>query len=312
MRLWGYNIDKAHGKGLLRGRFAGHLDLPRIFEAGVGGAMWSVTTNPFRTRKGRWRTVIRNFRTLREKLEHAEHPVEIVSSYADFVAARERGAHVCMLSIQGGNALDGAPGDDVRPDPDLLRVTLVHLTNSPVGESSQPLQTRRATGLSEHGRTLVRRLNDSKVFVDLAHISKRGFWDAVREHDPSQPLLVTHTGVEGVTPHWRNIDDEQIRAIADSGGTVGIMYHTPFLKRDGAADRTMVVDHMEHVIKVAGEDFVSIGTDYDGAITPPSDLRSGDSYPRLAQEMLDRRWSTTRIEKVLADNFLRGFRHLRP
>jgi len=309
MRLWGYDISKEHGPGILRGRFAGHLDMPRIREAGLGSAMWSVTTNPFRSRKGRWRVAQKNFKRLRQALQ--DNDVAIVSTYAEYQVARARGAHVALLSIQGGNALDAAP-DDPRPDPALLRVTLVHLTNSLVGQSSNPIQLWRSPPLTEHGRALIEKLNRHRIFVDLAHISKQGFWAALEVHDKSQPFLVTHTGVEGVSKHWRNLDDDQIRAVASSGGVVGIMFHTGFLKRKGPQDVSMVVDHVEHVIQCAGEDFAAIGSDYDGAITPPSDLRSGNSYARLVQEMLERGWSETRIEKVLGGNFLRAFAELRP
>ncbi|MBT8494428.1 MAG: dipeptidase, partial [Deltaproteobacteria bacterium] len=311
MRLWSYDINERHGPGVLRGRFAGHLDLPRIEEANLASAMWSVTTNPFRTKGGRWKTAVRNFEKLRDSLNSTEGRIRIAGTYDQYVAARDEGAHVALLSIQGGNAIDGAPDDEL-PDPDLTRVTLVHLTNSMVGRSSQPVQLSYQPGLTDHGRDMVAKLNRRRVFVDLAHISKEGFWQAVEAHDSSQPFLVTHTGVEGVTPHWRNLDDEQIRAVADSGGVVGIMFHVAFLKREGPRDVTMVIDHLEHVIDVVGEDFAAIGSDYDGAITPPRDLRSGESYPLLVAEMLSRGWSTGRIEKVLGGNFLRAFRELRP
>jgi membrane dipeptidase len=159
----------------------------------------------------------------------------------------------------------------------------------------------------------VRALNEERVFVDLAHIHPDGFWDAVEVHDKTQPLIATHTGVLGVTRHWRNLDDRQIKAIADTGGTVGIIYAANFLEtKGGPRDAQMVVEHMRHVVDLVGEDFVSVGTDYDGMITPPVDLRSGDSYPRLAQAMLDRGWSGARIQKILGGNFLRAFGMLRP
>ena len=63
-------------------------------------------------------------------------------------------------------------------------------------------------------------LNHRKVFVDLAHISQKGFWDAVELHDRSQPLLVTHTGVSGVHPHWRNLDDRQLKAVAETAEVI--------------------------------------------------------------------------------------------
>ena len=74
----------------------------------------------------------------------------------------------------------------------------------------------------------------------------------------------------------------------------------------------MIVAHMQHVIDTVGEDFVSVGSDYDGAIVPPKGFASGDSYPRLAQAMLDRGWTAERVEKVLGGNFLRALALLRP
>ena len=149
-----------------------------------------------------------------------------------------------------------------------------------------------AKGLTEAGKRLVEQLDAERIFVDLAHIHPDGFWDALDVHDSALPVLVTHTGVDGVCPHWRNLDNAQIRAVAETGGVVGIMAHGGFLRRRGGPrDGAMVVEHMEHVIDVAGEDAVALGTDYDGFISPPKDLRSGDSYPVLVQHMLDRGWS---------------------
>jgi membrane dipeptidase len=119
--------------------------------------------------------------------------------------------------------------------------------------------------------------------------------------------------VNGVREHWRNLDDAQIKAIADTGGTIGIIYSRHFLDgKQGHDDGQMIVDHMQHIIDVAGDDFVSIGSDYDGAIVPPKGFESADSYPRLAQAMLDRGWDDVRIAKILGGNFLRAFAMLRP
>jgi membrane dipeptidase len=171
----------------------------------------------------------------------------------------------------------------------------------------------RRGGLTAAGKDHVRALDAERILVDLAHINPAGFWDAVEVHDRSLPLIATHTGVNGVRPYWRNLDDRQIKAIADSGGTIGIIFAQIFLKRRrGPKDAGMILDHMQHVIDVAGEDFVSIGSDYDGMIVPPPDLRCGSHYPRLVQKMLDRRWSDTRIRKVLGGNFLRVFEAVRP
>jgi membrane dipeptidase len=315
-RLVRYDIFERHDGGWFGGRFFGHADLPRMTEGGLTGGMWSITTNPFRPAGSRWRTFERNLARFRAMVAGSGGMLRFARTAKEYAAARAAGAHAVLLSIQGGNALVAAPdGAASVPDRLLTRVTLVHLTNSEYGASSSPLASRvRADhGLSARGRALVEQLNALRIFVDLAHIHPQSFWDAVDAHDPSQPLIDTHTGVCGVNAMWRNIDDAQIRAIADTGGVVGIMFHQGFLQPGGGpCDGSRVVDHMQHIIDVAGEDHVAIGTDYDGAVVPPTDLRSAESYPRLVQHMLDRGWSDTRIRKILGANYLRAFAALRP
>ncbi len=309
-----YDLMRRHGTGCLGGRFFGHLDFPRIIDAGLTGAMWSITTNPFRRASRRFLVFQRNLARFRALVDATDGRFRIVRNPAEYRAARAAGAHAVMVSIQGGNALDAAPGGlDAVPDHPVTRVTLVHLTNAAMGITSSPFKLWKGKrGLTDVGRAYIAMLNRHRVFLDLAHINRAGFWDAVAAHDKTQPFLATHTGVTGVKPHWRNLDDRQVKAVADSGGVVGIIFSRAFLKtKKTPNDAGMILDHMEHVIRVGGEDAVAIGSDYDGAIVPPKDLRSGDSYVRLVQKMLDRSWSEARIRKVLGLNFLASFERLR-
>ena len=315
-RLFGYNLHRQHGLGLLGGRFYGHLDFPRAAAGGLSGAMWSITTNPFRTAAGRWRTFQRNLGGLERLCQQHPDRVRIARTRSEYRAARQAGVHVCLPAIQGGNAIDGAPeGAASIRDRLITRITLVHLTSSRLGVTSSPAAGRRQKdGLGPAGRQLVEEMDRQRIFVDLAHIHSAGFWDAVDAHDPSLPLLATHTGVEGVLPPWRNLSDRQLVAIADTGGVIGIIFHPPFLRpRGGPADCEMVLDHLAHAVNVAGEDAVGIGSDFDGAITPPPDLRDGaTAYGRLVQAMLQRGWSESRIQAILGGNFLRAFGEMRP
>jgi len=112
---------------------------------------------------------------------------------------------------------------------------------------------------------------------------------------------------------WRNVDDDQIRAIADLGGVTGIMFHAGFLGGSFWSGRAAaIVAHIEHVIDVAGEDAVAIGSDFDGLIVPPADLRTVTELPVLVQRMLDRGFSTERVVKVLGTNYLDVMSQIRP
>jgi membrane dipeptidase len=311
-RLWGHDPLVERGRWPFGRHFFTHLDVPRMRRGGLTAAMWSITTNPWR--QARWPQFLANVQRMQALVARSAGQLAFARTRSEYDAVRARGAHAVLLSVQGGNALDGGQVAEV-PDGLLTRVTLVHLTNSGLGTTSSPgAKLRRRRGLTDAGRALIEQLNAARVWVDLAHIHPDGFWDALEVHATDRPPIVTHTGVDGVRPHWRNLDDRQIRAIADRGGVVGIMAHLPFLAaRNQGRDGRMLVAHMQHVIDVAGEDAVALGTDYDGAISPPADLASGDvGYPRLVQHMLDAGWHERRIRKVLGLNYLRSWGDLRP
>lgn len=312
-RVFGYDLTQQHDRGLLGASFYSQVDFPRILEAQVTGATWVITTNPTKVASERRTTFVENLAQLKAILGSVSEQFQLVKSASEYRAARAAGKHGAFIGIQGGNALDASPEAlDAISDGSVLRVTVVHLTSSGLGSTSAPLKLNKNAGLTDSGREYIRRLNDKKIFVDLAHISKRGFWDAVEIADPKQPLLVTHTGVSGVHDHWRNLDDDQIKTIAKSGGTIGIMFEASFLgdsKWGGRADS--IVDHLEHVVKVAGEDFASLGSDWDGAIVTPRDMPTCLELPILVDKMLTRGFSDQTIRKILGANFLRVVEALR-
>ncbi|MBI2571188.1 MAG: membrane dipeptidase [Candidatus Schekmanbacteria bacterium] len=312
-RAFGYDLARRHGRGLLAGGYYSQVDFPRLLEAGMTGSVWSICTNPLRLRGQRTRISLENLRHLRALIEAHPDELRVVTDHAGYVDARRQGKHACWLAIQGGNALDSQPGDLERiPDNLVSRITVVHLTSSTLGATSSPL-ARADSGLTELGRDYIRAMNAGRILVDLAHISRRGFWQALEVHDRSQPAIVSHTGVCAVHDLWRNIDDEQIKAIAATGGVIGIVYHSSFLGGPTwTGSARAIVDHMAHVVRVAGDDFVALGSDWDGLIVTPKDMRTVLELPVLVQYMLDRGWSSERIGKILGGNYLRVMKAIRP
>jgi membrane dipeptidase len=317
-RLFGYDLLRRHGRGLFGARFYGHADVPRLIEAGVSGAIWSITTNPLRGARGRNRVFARNLDRLLQIFAHAPEHVAVCRTAPDFAAARARGLHAAFIGVQGGNALDGTidgvPTLERIDASALVKVTLVHLSTSTLGQTSSPFVLGdRQDKLTRRGQELVHALNHKRIFVDLAHINRQGFFDAVAAHDRTQPLLVSHTGVSGVHPHWRNVDDEQLRAVADTGGVVGVIYQSSFLGDRALGGRAArIVDHLEHIINVAGEACAALGSDWDGAIVTPRDMATCLELPRLVQIMIERKWPEARIRKTLGGNFLAALARLRP
>lgn len=312
-RIFGYDLLRRHGRGLFGARFYGQADLPRLREAGVGGAIWSVTTNPLRRASRRAAVFRQNLERIVAIFARAPDQAAVCRTAADYRAARARGRHGAFIGVQGGNALDSDGALDTFDASLLIKVTVVHLSTSRLGVTSAPQLRGGDGGLSDRGRDFVRALNAKRIFVDLAHINRRGFFDAVAVHDRSQPLLVSHTGVAGVTRHWRNVDDEQLRAVADTGGVIGVMYQSSFLGEPYWGGRAeAVVDHLAHIIDAVGEDHAALGSDWDGAIVTPRDLATCLELPHLCELMLARGWSAERIGKILGGNFLRALAALRP
>ncbi|MEZ4445470.1 MAG: membrane dipeptidase [Polyangiaceae bacterium] len=305
-RIFGYDLKRRHGHGLFGARFYSQVDFPRILEAQLSGAIWVITTNPAPSATRRRRAFVKNQRRLKALFAEVDDQFALVRNVAEYRAARDAGKHAAFVGIQGGNALDESlDALDLIEDDLIVRITLVHLSSSRLGITSAPIKGAD-TGLSDFGRDYLKRLDEKKILVDLAHISKKGFWDAVATHDRSLPLIVTHTGVSGVHEHWRNLDDDQLRAIADSGGTVGVMYQSSFLgDAYWGGTAASIVDHLDHIIATVGDDHASLGSDWDGAIVPPRDMPTCLELPRLVQIMLDRGWKEETVRKVLGGNFLR-------
>lgn len=305
-RSFGYDLRKRHSLGLNRALLVGQADLPRLLETGIKGATWVITANPLRPAADRDASFRHQFLELTTLLTEAGGRAEVVRNVADYRRAVDAGKHACFLGVQGANALPPAPEalDEYRHD--LLRITLLHLTSTAWGATSTPKFFRQDTGLSELGCAFVEKMNELRIGVDLAHIAERGFWDAVRVADRSQPLLVTHTGVKGAHDHWRNIDDNQLKAVAKSGGTVGIMYHSVYLG-DGLLSGRLasVVRHIRHALRVIGPDHVSLGSDWDGAICTPRDMPTCSELPLLVEALLKDGVDPGTVQKILGTNFLR-------
>lgn len=313
-RLIGYDLAGRHGRGLLGARYYSQADLPRLREAGLAGAVLSVATNPLRRAAGRTSVLVSNLSRLRKAAAGAQG-VAVVGDLAGYRRARAEGKLACFLAVQGGNAFGGGALDvSSVPEGLLTRVTLLHLTDSPLGATSSPLgPSRGRRGLTPAGADLVAALNDRRVLVDLAHISRPGFWQALDAHDPALPPIVSHTGVCGAHRSWRNLDDDQVRAIAERGGVVGVMYHRGFLGRPSwKVGADAVAAHLAHIVKVAGADTPALGSDWDGLIVTPRDMPTVLELPVLVEHLLRRGLAEATVHKVLGANYLRVMGAVRP
>ena len=165
---------------------------------------------------------------------------------------------------------------------------------------------RSKKGLTEAGRRLVAECNRVGIILDVSHINPAGFWDMLDES--KRPVLATHSSVKALSPHVRDLDDEQIRALADQGGTIGVNFANSFIRPDmqraDDTDLEAVVAHFDYLVNLAGGEHVSFGTDFDGTDIPGC-IKDATGLPLVLREFKRRGWGDGRIERICNGNFLR-------
>ncbi|WP_336035903.1 dipeptidase [Halobacterium yunchengense] len=161
-------------------------------------------------------------------------------------------------------------------------------------------------GLTDRGRRLVARCNDAGVLVDCAHLPEAGFWDV---HDASRdPLVVSHAGAHEQCHSSRNLTDEQLDAVADTGGLVGLTFAAGALRADGSREPDAPVDellrHVDHVVDRVGVDHVALGSDFDGAAILDG-VGDASGVPRIFDALRDAGYGDRDLRKLAHGNWLR-------
>lgn len=295
-----FDFSARHRPAAFWNPFRLDLDLPKIRAAGIdalGCAMFA----GFRLDASRrfWRQ-LDQARTL--VAAHSDE-LALVSSAAALRVARAGGRTGLFLGVEGSYVVE----QDLEPSVARLAAGGVRwfgpLWERDSGAGSS-CRSREDHGLSDGGRALVAACNRNGLLIDIAHASPRTFWDL---HEASTtPVFSSHSGANGVHQHRRNLDDDQIKAIAAKGGVVGVIFVAAYVGNP-FAPVAAIADHIEHVAKIGGEDCVALGSDYDGFAPLARGMRDAADLPRLTQVLWDRGWRAPALRKLLGENALRYF-----
>lgn len=338
-------LDLGHDLG---SRTRGHLDLVRGRAGGLGAVVLVNWVDPKHVAEGpggprrRTRALLEQFHALL-----AAHPEQIAwaGNGALLDAARASGRIAGIPGIEGGHSIEGTLADLEWYFEHGVRVlTLVWNNHLDWIRSCQAgAGPEVPAGLSEFGRSVVRRMNELGMVVDLSHAGEQSFADALAT--TTRPVIASHSGCKALHGHQRNLSDDQLRALARNGGVVGIVFCTAFLKdeaqREDARLREtpaykaiagpndtdvflrqgewlqehatplpmeVVVDHVVHACEVAGVDHVGLGSDYDGIGRTPQGLEDAGCYGRIAERLVARGFALDDVAKVLGGNMERVFR----
>lgn len=304
----------------------GHVDLPRLREAGVMLQGFTVVTKVPRGMSfehntgdsdsisalmfGQLRPMDAWFSLEARALDQARALTELESSQADFrivrtradlkalIKARKAGEIVvgAWLGLEGSHALEGdAKAVDRLFDAGYRMMAPVHFFDNQLGGSAHGAEKG---GLTTFGRTVIERQEQLGIAVDLAHASPALIDDVLAM--AKKPVLNSHTGVLGTCDSPRNLSDKQLKGIAATGGVIGIAF---FEEAVCGKDVGAIVKAIQHAVKVAGIDHVGFGSDFDGAVAVPFDVTG---LGVLTEALREAGFKDREIEKLAGENVLRA------
>lgn len=297
-------LPVSRGQKTLTERSAvGHIDLPRLREGGVKVQFFAAYIEPEYKPERALKRVLQLFDVFFLQLEAAAPELVLATSAADIEKAVAAGRVAALLSIEGGEALQGDLG--------VLRllyrmgVRSLGLTWNQRNDLADGVgEGRTRGGLTELGRRVVQEMNRLGMLVDVAHLAEAGFWDVCEVAE--KPFIASHANAYSLCPHPRNLKDEQIKALAEKGGVMGITFAAGFVDVDeNKRNLSRVLDHIEHVVNLVGPDHVGLGSDFDGTRQVAAGLEDVTRLPALTQGLWERGFKRGDIEKILGGNFLR-------
>ena len=239
------------------------------------------------------------------EIENNQNDISLVTNYNQIKKVNRAGKIAAILSIEGGEALEGDLG--VLRVLYRLGVRLLTLTWNQRNQIADGIsESRTGSGLTEFGIKVIDKMNDLGMLIDVSHLSETGFWDVIKRS--KAPIVASHSNCYALCPHLRNLKDEQIKALADKGGVIGITFVPNFLTQEKRKTTVEdVVKHIDYLVEKAGIDCVGLGSDFDGTDGLPLGLEGVDKIPNITEGLLDRGYKEREIEKILGGNFLRVF-----
>lgn len=248
-------------------------------------------------------------RKVEAEVERLEE-VELARSPEEARRIIAAGRIAVVISLEGAHALDrsGVEGLRALHARGLSMLGLTWSFSNRFAGSSGDEVGRQGGGLTAAGRELIAEARRLGMLVDVSHASRQTVLDACALH--SGPVIASHSDAAAVHAHARNLTDPEIRCIAESGGVIGLNLHAPFL--GGSRDIAQAVRHVQHLREVGGAPALALGSDFDGLITAPRDLRRVGDLPALWDALAGAGMPAEEILAMRGSNFLRAWEAAAP
>ncbi|MHC4695348.1 MAG: dipeptidase [Planctomycetota bacterium] len=321
-----------------------YTDIPRLRQGGVGALFWAawVPNQTMRTGSAAGYT-LEQIDLIHRMVQRYPDVFEMAYSADDIVRIRRKGKIASLIGIEGGHTIENSLGV-LRMFHRLgaRYLTLTHAETIDWADSAT--DEARHGGLTSFGEGVVREMNRLGMLVDISHVSADTMRDVLLIS--RAPIIASHSSAYAIAPHPRNVPDDVLRLIAGNGGVVMVNFFSGFVVPEAARrmERVLetvrelrqqhpdeeefqeakkkwrkenpiprgtvhtVIDHIDHIVAVAGIDHVGLGSDYDGVTILPEQLEDVSCYPYITQELLNRGYSKKDIHKILGGNLLRAMR----
>lgn len=337
-----------------------HSDLNRMFEGGVDAQMFSIFCDG--EQKDPYNYANREIDSVYEWVRRNPTKMMMVFTPSDLQKAIKEKKLATMLGVEGGHMIENNLGKlDALYKRGMRYMTITwnnstDWATSAAYETSLPLPPKegeqaseRKIGLTDFGISVIKRMNELGIMIDVSHLGEQSFWDIIKI--TTKPIIASHSCVWNLCPHRRNLKDEQIKAIAKTGGVVFLNFYAGFIdstyekkivaflkqhqsevdalvekgnqkdyagmmiaekyKEEMKAIRpplSVLIDHLDYIVKLVGVNHVGMGSDFDGIEAPPLELNGVEDYPLITKALLERGYSKKEIKKILGGNFLRVFK----
>ena len=322
-----------------------HTDIPRLRAGGVKAQFWSVYVPAGMRHDGKaLSTTLEQIAIVKSMIARYPDVFELALTVDDVERISREGKIASMIGVEGGHSIENSIAVLRQLYAEGARyMTLTHSDTLDWADSAT--DEERNGGLSPFGQEVVREMNKLGMLVDISHVSIPTMKQAIEISQA--PVIFSHSSARAIADHPRNVPDDVLKLTAANGGVVMVNFYPgfvvpaaaergkkaiPFLRelknkygndsdkiraemRNWAIQNPtdpgsihVVLDHIDHIAKVAGVDHVGIGSDYDGIETVPRQLEDVSTYPRITQGLLDRGYSEADIHKILGGNLLRVMR----
>jgi membrane dipeptidase len=312
------------GRDLTQKNSSGHVDIPRMIEGNEALQAFTVVTKSPRglnierntgdtddifwlalaqmqplenlgslTRRALWEA-----KNLHKFAEKSEGKFVIIKNKRDLQSFLERRKTEKIaggwLGIEGAHALDGdLKNVDVLFDAGFRMMSPSHFFDNDIGGSAHGVEKY---GLTDKGKEMVRRMEAKGMLVDVAHASAKTIDDVLAI--ATRPVVVSHTGVRGTCDNNRNLSDDQLKAIAQTGGVIGIGFWDTAVCGE---DAESIARAIRYTVNIAGIDHVALGSDFDGSVKVPFDV---SGLPLITEALINKGFTDEEIAKIMGDNVI--------